>query len=70
MRAQLHALAGILNNLDARSPDARRREGVAKELQQAMKRGDERRVIALMRDLAAIDRAGVHDVDWTKASGG
>jgi hypothetical protein len=69
-RAQLHALAGILDNLGAPSPPAAERATAAADVVDAMAAGDEAAAIAAARRLAAMDRAGLRHVDWSAASGG
>ena len=67
MRAQLHALAGIVRNA-GREPATPRRSTAA--LDSALEREDEPAAIAAMRRLAAAERAGLRAVDWSAASGG
>jgi hypothetical protein len=69
VRAQLHALAGILDNLEVPPPAADRAAAVA-DVASAMAQSDEARAIAAARRLAALDRAGLRHVDWSAASGG
>lgn len=70
VRAQLHALAGILDNLDVPPPHAAQRDAAAAAVASAMADGDEGAAIAAARRLAALDRAGLRHVDWSAASGG
>ena len=65
VRAQLHALAGLLANLEL--PDPSRDAGA---LDAALTAGDEAAAIVAMRALAAADRARVVPVDWGAASHG
>jgi hypothetical protein len=68
VRAQLHALAGIVRNLVVPVDDAR--PPLARELADALASGDETRTLAALRALARSDRAAVAPVDWRAASGG
>ena len=68
VRAQLHALAGLVRNLVVPTDDAR--PELARELADALAAGDEARMLAAARALARADRAAVHPVDWRAASGG
>jgi hypothetical protein len=70
VRAQLHALAGILDNLDAGTPPAAERSAQAAAVAAAMAEEDEAAAIAAARRLAALDRAWLRHVDWSAASGG
>jgi hypothetical protein len=70
VRAQLHALAGILRNLDAPGVDEAQRDALAQRLAAAMRDDDEPAAIDAMRRLAALDRAPLRGVDWSAASGG
>jgi hypothetical protein len=69
-RAQLHALAGILDNLAVPQPPVQERASAAADVASAMAAGDEPSAIAAARRLAALDRAGLRHVDWSAASGG
>jgi hypothetical protein len=69
-RAQLHALAGILDNAAVPPPPSRERAAAAADVAAAMAAGDEPAAIAAARRLAAMDRAGLRQVDWSAASGG
>ncbi|WP_187369089.1 hypothetical protein [Baekduia soli] len=74
LRAQLHALAGLVANLapapaPAAAPGAQR-DALEAALLEALDRADEPAVLAAMRRLAAADRAPVHPVDWSAASRG
>jgi len=70
VRAQLHALGAVLANLGAEG----RNEVVAQELDRALEAAigveDERRALAVLRELTALDRSTVSPVDWSLASGG
>ena len=68
VRAQLHALAGIVRNLEPPTDDAR--PALARELADALAAGDEERALAAARAVARADRARVRPVDWRAASGG
>jgi hypothetical protein len=70
VRAQLHALGGILRNLDAPDVDEARRDALARRLSEAMRDDDEPGAIEAMRRLAALERAPLRGVDWSAASGG
>lgn len=70
VRAQLHALSGVLRNIGRETLDGGTRGRLAAQLADAVAAGDERRSLALMRDLARLDRAAVRPVDWAAASGG
>jgi hypothetical protein len=69
VRAQLHALSGVLRNLGRETLDGEARGRLGAELADAVAAGDERRTVVLMRELARIDRAAVRAVDWSAASG-
>lgn len=69
IRAQLHALAGVLRNLGREALDGEARSRIGTELADAVTAGDEQRTIVLMRELARLDRAAVRPVDWSAASG-
>jgi hypothetical protein len=68
--AQLHALSGILRNLDAERPPADEVDRLGQEIAAAMRAGDEAGAIASARQLARLERAGVRPVDWTASSRG
>jgi hypothetical protein len=68
VRAQLHALAGLVRNLGVPADDARTE--LAGELAHALVAGDETRMLAAARALGRADRAVVQPVDWRAASGG
>lgn len=70
VRAQLHALASLLDSLAAPEPDHSRRAPLEEEIAGALEHDDEPGAIAAMRGLAAIDRSAVRTVDWSAASGG
>lgn len=82
VRAQLHALAGIVANLGAPpvvgddalvAGDDSLADGddsLARALEAAIAAGDEPAAVAAMRDLARRDRARVRRIDWTAASRG
>jgi hypothetical protein len=67
VRAQLHALAGIVRNADRQPVDT---QALTAALDDAVEREDEPAAIAAMRRLAAAERAGLRAVDWSAASGG
>jgi hypothetical protein len=70
VRAQLHALAGIVRNLGA-DPDGERESAELEAgLLAALEAGDEARVVAAARALTAAERARVTPLDWSAASGG
>ena len=54
IRAQLHALSGVLRNLGRETLDGEARGRLGAELADAVTAGDERRTIVLMRELARI----------------
>ena len=68
VRAQLHALAGLVRNLEV--PTDAARPPLARELADAVAAGDEARTLLAARALARADRAFVQPVDWRAASGG
>src|SRR4051794_32887945 len=70
VRAQLHALSGLVRNLDV--PAVPTGEGTALEaaIERAIACEDEPAAIAAMRRLAALERAPIRPVDWSAASGG
>jgi hypothetical protein len=68
VRAQLHALAGLVRNLV--EPTDAARAGLARALAQALESGDEAAFLAATRALARADRERVTPVDWRAASGG
>lgn len=68
VRAQLHALAGIVRNLVVPVDDDR--PALARELADALESGDEAEALAAARALARADRAAVVPVDWRAASSG
>jgi hypothetical protein len=70
VRAQLHALSGLLRNLGAPPADARRRGELAAALAAALGDEDEPRALAAAARLARLEREGVRRVDWSAASGG
>ena len=70
VRAQLHALSAVLRNIGRETLDGEARNRLGAELAEAVTAGDEQRTIALMRELARLDRAAVRAVDWSAASGG
>lgn len=69
VRAQLHALGGLLRNLPGPPPDARRHDEAA-SIAAALRDGDEPRALAAAARLARLERDGVRPVDWSAASGG
>jgi hypothetical protein len=70
VRAQLHALAGILRNLGAQDADEQERRRLEESLVGALGDGTEPGVIAQALALARLDRSAVRPVDWSAASGG
>jgi hypothetical protein len=70
VRAQLHALSGILRNLRREELGATGRVELESALAAALAAEDEPAVLAAVRELAAADRAVVRPVDWTAASSG
>lgn len=69
VRAQLHAAAGIVRNLVAPPPHPE--VGAALEaLAAADEAADDVAVVAAIAQVASLERAGLHPVDWTAASGG
>jgi hypothetical protein len=66
VRAQLHALAGIVRNAGREPADT---AALAAAVDTALEREDEPAAIAAMRRLAAAERAGLRAVDWSAASG-
>ena len=73
LRAQLHALVGVLGNLAktfqaAPGPDAE--DGPAEELSKALALGEENTVIAAAQAVARADRARIEPIDWDAASRG
>lgn len=70
LRAQLHALDGIVRNLAIPAPDPAQGAELEAALRAAMDDDDEAAAIAAMRRLAALERAPLQPVDWSSASGG
>lgn len=70
VRAQLHALSGLLRNLDVPPPDGERRAQLADAMAAGMRDGDESRALGAAARLARLEREGVRQVDWSAASGG
>jgi hypothetical protein len=70
VRAQLHALDGLLRALAAPAPEPAQRAPLVAAIDAAIERGEEHAAIAAMRRLAALDRAAVPSVDWSAASRG
>ena len=68
IRAQLHALAGLVRNLVEPADEARAQ--LARALADALESGDERALLSATRALARADRERVRPVDWHAASGG
>lgn len=68
VRAQLHALAGLVRNLVEPTDEAR--VPLVRALAEALESGDEERLVAATRALARADRERVTPVDWRAASGG
>ena len=69
-RAQLHALAALLNGYEPASASPEERARLEQAVQQAIDRDDEPAAIEAMRELAAIERSAVRGVNWSAASGG
>jgi hypothetical protein len=69
-RAQLHALAALLDGYEEGGEDDGRRTALEQAIAAAIEDGDEGALIPAMRRLAAIDRAAVRSVNWSAASGG
>lgn len=69
LRAQLHALAGIVRNL-AVPARARELEDVYARLADAHHEGDDAGVTHALALLAELEEERVRPVDWTAASGG
>jgi hypothetical protein len=69
LRAQLHALSGIVRNLATPELAPQLRARLEGEIDAAIERGDEPALVASMRTLAALDRARLHPVDWSAAAG-
>lgn len=70
VRAQLHALAGVIANLDAEPPDPERQAELEGRIEAGMDAGDAEAVLDAMAALAALERAPLRRVDWSAASGG
>jgi hypothetical protein len=70
VRAQLHALAGLVRNLDVPAVSADERAALEAEIERAIARDDEPAAVAAMRRLAALERGPIRPVDWSAASGG
>lgn len=70
VRAQLHALSGVVRNIGRETLDSEARMRIGAELADAVAAEDERRAIVAMRKLARLNRAAVRPVDWSAASGG
>lgn len=70
VRAQLHALSGILENSARTPPVASTRAAAVDEIRAALSAEDEAAAVAAARRLAALDRAGLLHVDWSAASHG
>ncbi len=70
VRAQLHALVSLLENIDSGDPDPSERAPLEDRIGAALESDDEAGAIAAMRELAALDRAAVRAVDWSAASSG
>lgn len=68
VRAQLHALAGLVRNLVEPTHEAR--VPLVRALADALEAGDESRLAAATRALARFDRERVAPVDWRAASDG
>lgn len=69
VRVQLHALSAVLLNLGAERTGDAERERLMAEYGRLADRADET-AVAVLRRLAALDRAAVTPVDWSAASGG
>lgn len=70
VRAQLHALASLLDSLASPDPGHGQRAGHERAIALALEAGDDAAAIRAMRELAAIDRSAVRTVDWSAASSG
>jgi tryptophanase len=71
LRTQLHAVAALVEHLDARPLGVVAESGaLAREIDAAMAAGDEAAVIGAARRLASAERATVRPVDWTQVSSG
>lgn len=70
VRAQLHALSGVLRNLGAEGAGADARDSHERALAAALRDEDERGVLEALRRLSAVNRGAVVPVDWSAASGG
>ena len=70
LRVQLHALAGVLANLDVEGPDPDLRADLERRIDSGMEAGDEDAVLTAMAELAALERAPLRWVDWSAASSG
>jgi hypothetical protein len=69
-RAQLHALAALLDGYEEPVPDGGERAALERAITAAIGDDDEAALIPAMRRLAALDRAAVRGVNWSAASGG
>jgi hypothetical protein len=70
LRTQLHALSGIVANLDAKALDRGRRAELEGRIEAGIEAEDEPLVLAAMAELAALEREPLRWVDWSAASGG
>jgi hypothetical protein len=70
LRAQLHALSGIVRNVGRAGVPAAERRVLEERIDDELAREDEPAVIAAMRALAAQDRASIRPIDWSAASSG
>lgn len=68
VRAQLHALAGLIRNLVTPRDEAR--TSLSRELAEALASRNEARSLEAARVLGRFDRDRVRPVDWRAASGG
>jgi hypothetical protein len=70
VRAQLHALAPLLQDIGSPPPDPVARARLEEAIARAIASEDEAGLIAAMEQLAALDRAAAGSVAWSAASGG
>jgi hypothetical protein len=70
VRAQLHALGALIENFGAETAGRDERFALEEQLAGALAANDEPGALRALRRLAALNRAAVHEVDWSAASGG
>jgi hypothetical protein len=70
LRAQLHALAGTMENLDAQPSVPAEQQALEQAVDAALDASDEPGLVAAMRALGACERATIRPVDWSAASRG